>query len=121
MSQRTKTQWDNLYGALASQFPDNDIGAITEVVMRAFGQDASDTFVLKTEKPNRGAFDATGTDEYPATGTGSGTSGAILAGDWWYVSISGDNTDYGGTLPLRTFFTALVDAPGTTASNWKIT
>ncbi len=67
----------------------------------------------------RGAFDASVTDVYPSTG-GSGVSGAVMAGDEWFVSVSGDNTDYGGTMPVKTILKALINTPGQTAGNWKI-
>ncbi len=70
--------------------------------------------------PYRGTFDASVTDTYPVAGTGSGIGGAIKAGDMFQASPTGDNTDYGGTMPLKTIFIALVDTPGSTVSNWRI-
>ncbi len=67
----------------------------------------------------RGAFDATGTDIYPSA-DGSGTSGAILAGDKYVSNPVGDNTDYGGTLSTKSIFEALVDAPGSDPDNWRV-
>lgn len=64
----------------------------------------------------RGVHDAS-TNLFPSTG-GSGTAGAILKSDTWRISV-------GGTLGTEVvnagdFVIALVDTPGTTASNWSI-
>jgi hypothetical protein len=59
---------------------------------------------------DRGNYDASG-NTYPALG-GSGTAGAILKGDIWYISVSGTSLLQGGTLR------ALIDTPGQTSGNW---
>lgn len=43
----TRAQFEALYAALATQFPDNTTGLITELIMRVFGKDISDSFVIK--------------------------------------------------------------------------
>lgn len=64
----------------------------------------------------RGTHDASG-NTYPTTG-GSGTSGAILKGDAWKVSVAGM---LGGAAVLAgDLLLALVDTPGSTAGNWWI-
>ena len=66
---------------------------------------------------DRGSYNAS-SNTFPSTG-GSGTSGAIKKGDIWTISAS-------GTLPssqvveIGDTVRALVDSPGTTASNWTI-
>lgn len=68
----------------------------------------------------RGAHSLAG-NAYPSTG-GSGTGGAILAGDQWYVSVAG-NLDLGTgaePVPVKSILVALVDAPGTTPANWRV-
>ena len=54
---------------------------------------------------------------YPSTG-GSGTAGAILKGDIWFIAASG----YLGTTAVTAgqSVRALSDAPGQTAANWNI-
>jgi hypothetical protein len=54
---------------------------------------------------------------YPSTG-GSGTAGAIMKGDLWFVSASG----FLGTTAVAAGATvrALVNAPGQTDANWNI-
>lgn len=119
MAVRTKDQLLALYGSLGTIFADNTTRAISEEDMRNFGQDLADSLSFAADIYFRGPFDASVTDVYPSTG-GSGTGGAVMAGDEWYVSVVGDNTDYGGTMPLKTTLKALVNSPGQTASNWKI-
>jgi hypothetical protein len=63
----------------------------------------------------RGAYDASG-NTWPTTG-GSGTAGAILKGDAWYMSVPG--TLGGVALQVGDSFFALVDTPGQTAGNWN--
>lgn len=62
---------------------------------------------------DRGNFDASGADAYPTTG-GSGTGGVILKGDVWTVSVAG------GTMDVGDIVRALVDAPGSTPTNWAV-
>jgi len=65
---------------------------------------------------DRGNYDAS-TNVFPSTG-GSGTSGAILKGDLWYVSVAGT---LGGTpVQIGDSFRALIDNPAQIASNWSI-
>ncbi|MFA4845067.1 MAG: hypothetical protein WC654_00725 [Patescibacteria group bacterium] len=65
---------------------------------------------------DRGNFDAH-TNTWPSSG-GSGTAGAILKGDVWRISVGGT---LGGTVVVvGSTIRALVDTPGTTASNWAI-
>ncbi len=64
----------------------------------------------------RGGYDAS-SNLFPATG-GSGAAGAILKGDFWYITVAGT---LGGTpvVPTQGIF-ANVDTPGQTAGNWEI-
>lgn len=63
---------------------------------------------------DRGNYDAS-SNLYPATG-GSGTAGAIVKGDLWYVSVPGT---LGGVLHAVGYsIRALVDSPGQTSTNW---
>jgi hypothetical protein len=55
---------------------------------------------------------------YPAAGTGSGTLGAIEAGDQWYLSVA--STLNGDLWNAGTTLIALIDVPGSTNSNWLI-
>jgi len=65
---------------------------------------------------DRGSYDASG-NTFPAAG-GSGTAGAILKGDLWYISVGGT---LGGTaVTAGDTVRALVDTPGQTAGNWNI-
>jgi hypothetical protein len=65
---------------------------------------------------DRGNYDAS-VNTFPATG-GSGTVGAIVKGDLWYISTAGT---LGGTAVIyNQTITALVDTPGQTAGNWLI-
>lgn len=65
---------------------------------------------------DRGNHSASG-DAWPSTG-GSGTAGAILKGDLWRISVAGT---LGGTaVQVGDAIRALVDTPGSTASNWGI-
>lgn len=65
---------------------------------------------------DRGPHDAS-TNLFPSTG-GSGTSGAILKGDIWTVSAPG--TLGSEVVEIGDTVRALVNAPGTTATNWAI-
>ena len=65
---------------------------------------------------DRGNYDASG-NTFPTTG-GSGTSGAILKGDIWTISIAGT---LGGTSVIAgQTVRATIDTPGQTAGNWAI-
>ena len=65
---------------------------------------------------DRGSYDASG-NVWPSTG-GSGTAGAILKGDLWYISVQGT---LGGVLAVvGSSIRALVNTPGQTAGNWDI-
>lgn len=65
---------------------------------------------------DRGSYDAS-TNTFPSTG-GSGTSGAILKGDFWYISVAG--TLGGQAVTIGDSVRALVDAPAQTSSNWSV-
>lgn len=65
---------------------------------------------------DRGSYNASG-NAWPSSG-GSGAAGAIMKGDLWYISVAGT---LGGTaVKIGDSIRALVDGPGTTASNWDI-
>jgi hypothetical protein len=89
---------------------------------RTLVEDLADSFYNKVDNPLllnsifRGAYDASG-NTYPASG-GSGTAGAIRAGDEWYFSVGG--TLDGGLWPIKTIAKALVDTPGQTDANWRL-
>jgi hypothetical protein len=65
---------------------------------------------------DRGSHNASG-NAFPASG-GSGTAGAILKGDLWYISVGG--TLGGVSVAVGSSIRALVDTPGQTAGNWDI-
>ena len=65
---------------------------------------------------DRGNYDAS-VNTFPAAG-GSGTAGAILKGDIWYISVGG--TLGGSAVNVGDSVRALVDTPGQTAGNWDI-
>ena len=56
-------------------------------------------------------------DIYPVAG-GSGTAGAILKGDLWFISVVG--TLGGVVVNVGDSARALVDTPGQTAGNWSV-
>jgi hypothetical protein len=65
---------------------------------------------------DRGSYDAS-VNTFPAAG-GSGTAGAILKGDLWYISVAGT---LGGTaVAIGDSVRALVDTPAQTAANWSV-
>jgi hypothetical protein len=64
----------------------------------------------------RGTYDASG-NTFPASG-GSGTSGAILKGDMWFISVGG--TLNGDAVTIGDVIFAKVDAPAQVANNWSI-
>lgn len=65
---------------------------------------------------DRGNYNASG-NVFPSSG-GSGTAGAILKGDLWFISVGGT---LGGVLVAAgDQVRALVDTPGQTAGNWAI-
>jgi len=69
----------------------------------------------------RGNYDASG-DAYPSSG-GSGTAGAISAGDEWLVTV-GTTAGLPGGIAIgsgdKTILKAIVNSPGNTLSDWKI-
>lgn len=65
---------------------------------------------------DRGNYNASG-NVFPSSG-GSGTAGAILKGDLWFISVGGT---LGGVLVnVGDQVRALTDTPGQTASNWAV-
>lgn len=62
----------------------------------------------------RGTYNAS-LGVYPSTG-GSGTSGAVRAGDNWVISTAG--TIGGATYSVNDTLLALVNSPGQTSANW---
>lgn len=65
---------------------------------------------------DRGSFNASG-NVFPSTG-GSGSAGAILKGDLWFISVTG--TLGGVSVPVGASVRALANAPGQTSTNWNI-
>lgn len=125
MAQLDTASYKALYGNTGTKFPDNTTELITEAIMREQGENQADSFYNKTDdflvNHFRGAYDAS-VNAYPSSG-GSGAGGAIQAGNEWYVSVSGD-LDINGlgvtTVYYGAILKALVNAPGTTPSNWKV-
>jgi hypothetical protein len=64
----------------------------------------------------RGTHDASG-NVFPSSG-GSGSSGAILKGDSWLISVAG--TLGGNAVSVGDFLIAKVDTPGQTSGNWGV-
>ena len=70
MSQLSRTAWEALYGTSGSEFPDNTTGLISELKMRTFGKNASDSIFFKNDDSYTAPFpfaNAAGTDTYTAT------------------------------------------------------
>lgn len=65
---------------------------------------------------DRGDYDAS-VNAFPATG-GSGTAGAIVRGDWWFITVPG--TLGGELVGIGDSIRALSNTPGQTAGNWGI-
>ena len=65
---------------------------------------------------DRGNFDAS-SNVFPSSG-GSGTAGAILKGNLWYISVAG--TLGGVSVVIGDSVRALVDTPAQTSTNWDI-
>lgn len=65
---------------------------------------------------DRGSYNAS-SNLFPTTG-GSGTSGAIMKGDIWFVSVAG--TLGGKAVSVGDSFRALTNTPGQTAGNWSV-
>lgn len=125
MAQRSKTAYKALYGNAGTVYPDNIIEDISPADFRAEGEDIADSFYNKTDdflvNHFRGAYDAS-VDAYPSSG-GTGTAGAIQAGNEWYVSVAGD-LDVNGlgviTINYGAIIKALTDAPGTDPTKWRV-
>lgn len=64
----------------------------------------------------RGSYDAS-SNLFPTTG-GSGTAGAVLKGDTWFVSVPG--VLGGKAVTVGDSFFADSDSPGQTAGNWSV-
>ncbi len=65
---------------------------------------------------DRGNYNASG-NVFPSAG-GSGTAGAVMKGDVWYISVAGVLGS--GAVYVGDTVRALVDAPGQTAANWCV-
>jgi hypothetical protein len=67
MSQYGRTSFKSLYGSSGTQFPDNTTGLITEIIMRTFGENLTDSHInLITDFQL--LTTASGTDTYAVTG-----------------------------------------------------
>jgi microcystin-dependent protein len=64
----------------------------------------------------RGGYDAS-SNTFPTAG-GTGSAGAIEAGNYWYITVQG--TLGGEVVPVDSSITALINAPGQTPDNWLI-
>lgn len=65
---------------------------------------------------DRGNYNAS-SNLFPTTG-GSGTGGAVMQGDLWYINVAG--TLGGSSVLVGYSIRALVDTPGQTSTNWAI-
>lgn len=73
--------------------------------------------LLNTPIRDQGTYDAS-SNLFPSTG-GSGTAGAIEAGNQWTISVSGTLGGVAVTAPYS-IVRALVNDPGQMASNWYV-
>jgi hypothetical protein len=102
---------DNGYSLSSSA---SDISAST--IMSSFYVQMAIANQITSAKSFRGGYDAS-TGLFPSTG-GSGTAGAVVAGDVWVVTTAG--TIAGTFCDVGANLLALVNAPGQTSSNWAI-
>lgn len=88
----------------------------THVPTTAAMQSAISTAITSSSSFRPGGYDAS-SNLFPSTG-GSGSSGAIRAGDYWIITVAGT---LGGTAVLpNDSLQSLINAPGQTSSNWVI-
>lgn len=76
-------------------------------------------FTGVSSSQRRGAADISG-GSYPTNG--SGAAGAVVAGDWWNVTVGG-NLDLGTgaePVPVKSILLALTDAPGQVPGSWRV-
>jgi hypothetical protein len=66
MSQLSRTNFEAKYGTAGSEFPDNTTGLITELIMRTFGKDLSDSFLSNVNDIQKKTT-ASGTNTYTVT------------------------------------------------------
>jgi len=85
-------------------------------VMTSQAVQSAITGATTSSKSFRGGYNAS-SNTYPSTG-GSGTSGAIIAGDNWIITTAG--TLGGEPVTINDTITALVSTPGQTAANWSL-
>jgi len=112
-------------GKIIALFGDNTNKEITEADLREVTNDLNDSKANKTYVDalvlglwdDRGNFDAS-VNAYPSSG-GSGTSGAILKGDIWTISVPG-TLPTGLIVKVGDTVRALVNTPGNTQANWAI-
>lgn len=112
-------------GKITTLFGNNTTKAISEADLREVANDLNDSKANKTYVDalvvglwdDRGNFDAS-VNAYPSTG-GSGTSGAILKGDIWTISVAG-TLPTGLIVKVGDTVRALVNTPGNTQANWAI-
>jgi hypothetical protein len=122
MSQLNKTNFKAKYGSAGSEFPDNTIGAITELIMRTFGEDLTDSFLNKYDDTSAwrdcGNYDFS-VNTFPITG-GTGAGGAIKKNNTFDITVSGTPAGATEPIPVGATIRALTDTPGQTLSNWRI-
>jgi len=87
----------------------------TKLATTAFVHTYADSLVVGL-LDDRGSYDAS-VNTFPASG-GSGTSGAILKGDLWFISVAGTLGGVGVT--IGSSIRAIADTPGQTAGNWAL-
>lgn len=92
-----------------------DGGSTTKYPTMKASKDYMDSLVVGLID-DRGSYDASG-NTYPTTG-GSGTAGAIMKGDLWFISVAG--TLAGELRAVGTSIRALTNSPGQTNTNWSI-
>ena len=86
------------------------------IIMSSSAVQSAISNAISTGTSFRGGYDAS-TNVFPSTG-GSGTGGAIVAGNYWIITVAGTL----GTVAVvpNDTITALVATPSQTASNWAI-
>ena len=110
-----KNATDTQRGVTTLQIDVADITSINKATTPKYVSDLISARLI-SGKSFRGNYDAS-TNLFPSTG-GSGTAGAIQAGDYWVVSVAG--TLGGQAVNIGDTVLALDDAPGQDALKWFI-
>jgi len=114
----TAYSWGNYASAISNDIATDAASLVKFPSVNAFKTYADNLVIGLVD--DRGNYDPTATGAFPVSG-GSGTAGAILKGDIWFISVAGTITDSLGNphlVQIGDSLRAIADSPGQVFTNW---